>query len=745
MDIPQKIDEIIAKRKKLPQQLEDAAARIRRAQKSIRRMEDFRLRADDELSGKLAQVSTDTFFEKSDAVIKRLEHLHQRFSRDAIHISFVGRAGQGKSLVLQRISGLGSDVIPSAAGSDCTGAKSVISNCPGTETHAEITFFSKQEFVDNVNRYLDAIFHSEKYFVSSVAAVSRLNMAEISAEVSMDDVTAASLLEHLKKYVEHAAELQDWLNPENTTITVSKEKIAYYIAQYNSKDEGEKYYTYLGVKHANILSAFPYGQCGKIVLVDTIGAGATSLGVEEEMLKTVREDSDAIILMMRPDPLRYTDGLAENYRLIGKISNDLTPEYTKNMLFWTINRVESDQGHNVAVIPAVMELLERQKLPVARYLNVNCSERGEVEDKLLLPVLEQMSARLPEIDRMIMDRVNGELEDLGLAYRAISAQVERSMCAAVNKDERRAFHVQINKTIAAMTNDLRDLYLQRDKNKNTPCEQLKTAAAEKLKNVLRSVPKKEVTMKLLNDGTINQHNALEKLADKLRLQIINDFLELNYSLHEVVLEMKRDIVHTLAGKGCLRDAVNADPEDPDVWLRTLHEKLDREEFPLICNALGPLEDFDLRMENFLIYKVRCCLQPIDWSANERPPQLKNGLDNKEALSKEIESTLRYFLEIVHQKIEDELTDFYVFPNTALYAVLRDFYDRTACACGADGTKVEIEWQYLYENLIPVIWAEEHQKHSAAAERSEEWREIIGEMNVCAADRYFPLSIGGEKS
>lgn len=741
MDIPQKIDGIIAERKKLLPQLDDAVDRVRRAQKSLRRLEDFRSGQDDGMAGKLAQVSTDTFFKKSDTVIQSLGHLRQRFSREAIHISFVGRAGQGKSLVLQRISGLGSDVIPSAAGPDCTGARSVISNCPGAETRAEITFFSKQEFVDIVNRYLKAIFPSEKYRVSSVDEVSRLNMTKISAEVSIDDVTAGSRLEHLKKYVENAAQLQHWLSDENTTITVSKEEIESYVAQYSSKNERQRYYTYLGVKGANILSAFPYSQCGKIVLVDTIGTGATSLGVEDEMFQTVREDSDAIVLMMRPDSLRYTDGFAENYRLISKISEILTPEYARNMLFWVINRVEAGQGYNANMIPEVMERLESQNLPVAQYLDVNCFEQDEVEKNLLLPVLEQMSGRLAETDKMILCRVNEELEELEKTYRAISAQVERSLCAAVNKDERRAFHVRIDKTIAAMTNDLRDLYLQRDKDKNKPCDQLKTAAAEKLKNVLRSVPKKETAMQLLNDGTINQHNALEELADKLRLQIINDFLELNYSLHEVVLEMKRDIVHILADKGRLKSAVKADPKEPDVWLRTLHKKLDKEEFPLLCDALEPLEDFDLRMENFLIYKVRCCLQPIDWSANERPPQLKNGLGNKEALSREIEATLRYFLEIVHQKIEDELTDFYVFPNTALYAVLRDFYDRTACARREDGMSVETEWQYLYENLIPVVWAEEHQEHAAAAERSEEWRNIIEEINICAEDKYFLIRAG----
>lgn len=108
-------------------------------------------------------------------------------------------AGQGKSLVLQRISGLEGDVIPSADGSDCTGARSVISNRPGMETQAEITFYSEQEFVGIVNRYLKEIFKTDIYCIGSVAEISRLNMAELKGKIRYDQVTETSLLTHLEK------------------------------------------------------------------------------------------------------------------------------------------------------------------------------------------------------------------------------------------------------------------------------------------------------------------------------------------------------------------------------------------------------------------------------------------------------------------------------------------------------------------------------------------------------------------
>ncbi|MBQ6131456.1 MAG: hypothetical protein IJL12_03860 [Selenomonadaceae bacterium] len=51
-----------------------------------------------------------------------------------------------------------------------------------------------------------------------------------------------------------------------TTHEVSERDIEKYVAQYKSDDPSEKYFTYLGVKLANIICKFPEDNAGKIVL-----------------------------------------------------------------------------------------------------------------------------------------------------------------------------------------------------------------------------------------------------------------------------------------------------------------------------------------------------------------------------------------------------------------------------------------------------------------------------------------------
>lgn len=727
MDIPQKIDMILEKRKELLPRIEEALERAEKARNVVERLDTYRAMQSDmpELAAKLAGIDSRPFFEQQSKAVQQLEQLHNRFARDEIKICFVGRARQGKSLVLQRISGLEGDVIPSSDGSHCTGTRSIISNRPNAETTAEIDFFSEQEYVNIVNSYLKEIYKGNVPLISSAAGICGLDLKSLKDQVSFDQLTR---WDRLEKLVKHASEFQGRFG---TRITVSKAEIESYVAQYSHKDKNIQYYTYLGVKQANILAPFPLAQCGKIVLVDTIGTGDVALGVEDEMLATVK-DSDAIILILRPDAMANIV-YSEDYETATSIARTVTPEYTEKMLFWLLNRVEQGNGKNSDRIPAVMKQINDQNLPIAQCLNVNCWEQDDVEQNLLLPVLEQMSANLSSIDQMVIERTNQQLEAMELAYHLISSRVERALGSSVNPNERFKFRPTIRSTIAKMTDGLRGLTTEYRENIDIPCEVLKTAADEKLKHVVVNVPTYEYIMNYLNDGRLVKHDVLKLLATELRLQIINDFLELNCVLHDVVQEMKRRVVRICVECGKLERVVNTECEKPDVWLSTMQKKLDTIQYPLICQALEPFRKFDLSMENFLIYKVRCCLDAIDWSLMKQPPQLAN--DEKDALAKEIDDVLRYSLENVHKGIKRELEDFYTFPNTAMFAALRDFYDRVTFSSNGNGSVLD-QWEDLYESKIPLIWPEEHKAFIAAAGQAEEWRVITEDIHACDADGYF---------
>ena len=69
---------------------------------------------DPTLVDRVRDASAETTLSQIDLCIANCERLHTRFNRDSINISVVGRARQGKSRLLQAISGLGNGVIPAS-------------------------------------------------------------------------------------------------------------------------------------------------------------------------------------------------------------------------------------------------------------------------------------------------------------------------------------------------------------------------------------------------------------------------------------------------------------------------------------------------------------------------------------------------------------------------------------------------------------------------------------------------------
>ena len=742
MHIPSTIDKIVEQRQSKLPLVEELKQRLEKVKVSVSKLEKVCQEANSgesktfgslfeqhpEIAEQLRFVNTKAFNECYMQTQSILEQLHVRFSRKEIHISFVGRAGQGKSLVMQNISGLSGKVIPSSDGADCTGAKSIITNRSGQGVSAEITFYSRSEYRDIVNKYLREIFGEGIYEIESVETIASLKDKGLQSKVDISSAQKQSLYLQLEKYIEHSAEVLPLLG---TTKLVPEDEIESYVAQYSNEDKNKKYFVYLGVKVANILCSFPCSQCGKIVLVDTIGLGATALDIREQMLETVSNDSDAILLMTRPDAQRPRVE-QDDISIVTDIGDKMTAEYTRRMLFWVLNKVNSGVGRNVDGIPGVLNQLKKMPdFPTAAFLEVDCKDKETVEKELLIPVLEQLSSNLPEMDEMLLANAQQQLEILYREYHAIAEKAGQAFSASIDQDTRREFRIEIQKSYKKMTNSIRELYVSEPYGilRNQPCEKLKTAVEQKLRNILTRIPEEAEVMELLDDGSINQHNAYENLTDKMRLSIINDFLELNTVLHDLVVEMKQRITHCLADEdqGRLGFLIAINPDDADTWLNELllHTESNAD-YNLINEALRKLLAFDLRMESFLIYRVRAHLDVIDISLIPQGPALRGTLAEKDILAKDIIFWLEHNLEIVYKEIKAELEPLYTYPNSALWAVVKDFYDRIVYASDTQ-RDVATAWRYLYEDGISSIWKTEYSFYQAQKGVSESWNTLVNEI------------------
>lgn len=148
------IQEILSQRLPLRAQIATAESNLRSLAHSLENLAANRDRLITQVSEPEAQNLQQLNFHRLQTQIQSqltgLNLLKSRFNRDTINIGVIGRAGQGKSRLLQSLTGLSNNEIPTGDRGHCTGVRSTIQHQPGIDTYGEITFHSEHSFLQEV-------------------------------------------------------------------------------------------------------------------------------------------------------------------------------------------------------------------------------------------------------------------------------------------------------------------------------------------------------------------------------------------------------------------------------------------------------------------------------------------------------------------------------------------------------------------------------------------------------------------
>ncbi len=155
MQRAERITAIIEKRKPLVQKIESVQAKLSSLQTALGELEEYRKKlidlVDDEVvRGRLETIEVSPIHQDLSNETANLDKLKTRFSRDTLNIAVVGRARQGKSRLLQSLTGLSSAAIPDGRRQHCTGVRSTIFHKPDAELSAEVSFYDERPFLDEV-------------------------------------------------------------------------------------------------------------------------------------------------------------------------------------------------------------------------------------------------------------------------------------------------------------------------------------------------------------------------------------------------------------------------------------------------------------------------------------------------------------------------------------------------------------------------------------------------------------------
>lgn len=685
------------------------------------------------------EASPDSVLADLDICIKECIKLNKRFNRDSIGISVIGGAGAGKSTLLQSISGLDNTVIPASDGSDTTGTQSVICNHNLTKTYAEIEFYSKLEIIEQVRKYLEAIGVDDTKHVDSINDISNLNLEAIRDSIKEYDdkkYTKRSLCDYLKLYVENLASIESKLG---TSEEVKEHDIIHYVAQHAVGNENEKYYLYLAVKKAKIFKKFDYGDAGKIVLIDTIGMGDTSLGIREKMIKTLQDDSDASILLFKAGDrgkLRETDNETLNF-----ISKMMRGSNLGKWMFW----VDNDYGDKNSELhyDSLTAQQKSFKTDCAALYRVRCNDRDDVREKLLMPLLDTLIKNLGDIDNSLLQNVNKLAETAFLDYFELCGKVSKAVSGNFkqNVNVTHLFnHTLYNgcppfsQALVAVENDFRQRSNQR-------CVEIMSAIASVLNDIDKYSPFPEDILNRLNLGTVDAlpFNVYQYYANSIRNQIKIAFDKKINNDCVVGLQdsVKRQIIGLLYNEGRfsavpLLDFSDYDT-DPIAWMREFIKEI-LPDYPVLKEACEKIVDFRLNIEGTINYKVNKCLeQPYNPNAVIFGPN--DDMNDLEMIADKIEQHFLWAEDGLNDILKHELADTLIAPYNLFYDLINSFRDRLIFS--PEGLK---ELYDFYFDYCSVIWRDEVIGVTQAQATIAEWNAISGKLSEQADRKYFIITI-----
>ena len=248
-----------------------------------------------------------------EAAVVGSDALEERMKRQSLNIVVVGQARQGKSQMLQMLSGVSSSLIPTGDTVICTAAQSRIVNDKSSK-RITVHFLSEQKFLE------------KKVWPYYEASKSRVSIAHLSpcpgslSEFINNPLPGlpSTAIPSEQKYYDTLKKIQKALK-DHSEITSSLNGRILEIFQegdlkpYVTQDPSQP--LYLTVDFVEIHTQFPNDIPEGTTLIDLPGLGEMAANIEENMKSTIRNEAD-IVLMMKLPNVNGDDWLQTDYEAI---------------------------------------------------------------------------------------------------------------------------------------------------------------------------------------------------------------------------------------------------------------------------------------------------------------------------------------------------------------------------------------------------------------------------------------------
>ena len=732
METKQQIEQIIQRRKEKAESLKKERENYAELLGALRKINALDQRKADikndglrkEFILKFKGLELKECVQKTKDLLSEYDSVINRLSKEYISIATIGKERQGKSQFLQSVSRLSNDVIPAYSGTSCTGATSIILNdysIPEGELRAVITYKKRDDLVSLVRDYVRVI--NAAYPIDSIDfdSIEFLPMNALQTYTGTD-AEKQTAFKNLSNIVNNFSEFADCFDRTPETYT-NPEEIKKIVAQNNGRSVDdplcEKYYKYLAVAKAEINCRFFY-DAGKVRLIDTIGIESTQIGVEKAMLDTVKNESDAAIVVTRP----IADPQVKDVAIYQSLSETFADKSPEKWLFYLVNHFKGQNDNTVEGFDRAVS-----SWGVAGHMVVDCADEEAVNNRFMKSVLDTLLGNIDEIDSLYLTQLKEKANSMDQKIKALIHYID-TMAAGGNhkgmdalKKGRECFN-----DMGAQLKKIVNQYYREINDKNT-------VLWKEIKKILDNldadiVPDVETIRNLADRNADSGSNVWNYILHYVRNEITRRFVAIDDVLEKENIRFKNRLVKVLYDNlNQLFGSTNMgddDTVDMTKRLKGLMEDIiaEDEEFDQIYEAIEYLDNFSFNTRATIIQIVRSHMGIINpLSVEYAAPETNfNGAN----CADEIYYYLTSRLSLIEENLRHAMLGIYNTPNQAFYAAAEEFNDKLTFAATdlSRGriTRMEDVWAAFFQKYSDMIWKSE-------AQESEVLQELINNIKA----------------
>jgi hypothetical protein len=710
------VADIVKTREPLVKKIEEQRINLLKLGQILRALADLRTQvtqsSDIHLAEQIKGVDLTRLQSGIQTELETLSHLQSRFMRKTLNVGVIGRARQGKSRLLQSLSGLDEQEIPTGDLGACTGVRSTIMH-NAEESYGQVYYYTEREFLDDVL----GLYYEELQLGPVPDDINQFAMRPLSLlpDRLKGYKTDEAKYDRLKKYREHIVAYRSLIN--HPTERVGLENVREYVAQLTV--DGKDLYKHYAVKEVRIFCSFPHANdVEQVAFIDMPGMGDTGMGDEERLIKALGEDLDIALVVRRPvagGDLPQADTDVAFYDTAQKPLKDLLPFH--QWAFLILNRTEDpvtgDNLKNCEFLQAFMNASYANKA-FADSLIVDCSKPEEVNTYILEPVLKYLLQNIQQLDEQYVRACENGLERL---HKHTIDELAKALAAFgkadVDKDDHGLFQMRFADTWEKLMSGLVALLKTLEQKSNTPDADFSKYFEGRIEACKNNpgIPSTERIRK--RHGEKNSYEIVYYEAlDEMRVHLTYNFINLDNALENSMKSVKKDVAKIFLEQGHLAALLGMNEDEFFQWM------VEQVDCARLKHVFRVFDEYKLSYRGFFQQRIRKHLYHLKPDFTSIKLALQPGM-NDEAKEKAVVDALRQAYSLSVESLRKELFTYIAEPNQAAFAIVEEFVDQAMRAHGA----IE-EWNNFYYPIRVQVWESDFKRLVEWKRWRKDWADLV---------------------